>query len=214
MPRNRSRTAKPLRAAPARKSRVKKNNRILGLPPPWVAHPRFVRKIRYLASGAVSATIVSNDMIFAAGTMAATTTSIYNICRSYRLLSVEVWAPPATQGSTSTVTVRWPSTQSSPVVDVSDTSSSVSVNAHIRTSPPKESTVGFWQAMGTNNNMFLITCPTSSIVDITYEFIWSDLAGANTSSAVVGATVGQLYFTAIDRSSSNVLAPIALQTIA
>ncbi len=215
MPRKGSRIAKPLRAVPGRKTRVKKNrSKQLGQPPPWTAHPRFIRKIRYLASGAVAATIVSNDMIFGAGSLAATTTAIYNVTRSYRLLSVEVWAPPAAQGSTSTVTLRWPATQSSPVVDVSDTSSSVSINAHIKTSPPKESTVGFWQAMGTNNNMFLLTCPTSSIVDVVFEYIFSDLAAANNSSAVVGATVGQLYFTALDRSTSNVLSPVALSTIA
>lgn len=210
MNRNRSRKAKPLRAA-------RGNAQLRNVNPPQInSNVRTQHRFRFLASGAVTNQIISsNGLLGMSGTIGTVTNSTVTLCyESVRLKSVEVWAPPAAQGGAATVSVEWIGSANSPSIEVSDTTMSVAQNAHIKCAPPKMSLASFWQISDTSANLFTLNCPTGSVVDISVELMFVDRSTAPaTISAIATVVVGRVYFLALDApSATHVLVPVSLNT--
>ncbi len=205
----RNTNAKPLRAA-------RGNARLRNVNPPQISsNVRMTHRFRFIASGAVSnKTIDSDGMLAIAGGIGTVTNSTITLCyESVRLKKVEVWAPPATQGSAATVSVEWLG-QSSPSIEISDTTISVSHNAHVVGSPPKSSLASFWQVVSSPQNLFILNCPTGSVVDVEAEYLFVDRSTA--AGSVPGLTtvvIGHVYFLALDHvAGTDLLVPVSLNT--
>jgi hypothetical protein len=208
MNRKRSRNAKPLRA-------VRVNPQLRKLNPPMLSsNVRTTHKFRFIANAAFSDTITSKCCFGAAGGIGTVTNSTVSFCyESMRLLKVEAWSPPATQGASSTISVEWLSTNS-PSIEVSDTTVSVSQNAHISTRPPVGSLASFWQQIDTTFALFTLVCPINTVIDVTMELIQLDRSTVAASQTTVATVVlGTMYFLALDRNrGTNILIPVSLNT--
>lgn len=175
---------------------------------------RTIHKFRFIANAAFNDTITSKCCFGAAGGIATVVNSTVSFCyESMRLISVDAWSPPATQGAAATVSVEWLSTNS-PSIEVSDTTVSVSQNAHISSRPPKGSLASFWQQIATTFSLFTLVCPVNTIVDVAMELIQFDQAAvAATQTGLTTAVLGEMYYLALDRNrGTNILIPVSLNT--
>jgi len=210
MNRKRSRKAKPLRAA-------RGNAQLRNVNPPMInSNVRTSHKFRFIASGTVTNQLVtSNALLGIAGTIGTVTNSTVALCyESVRLKFVEVWAPPAAQGGSATVSVEWIGSANSPSIEVSDTTISVSHNAHIKCAPPKSSLASFWQISDNNATMFTLNCPTGSVVDVSIELMFVDRSAVvATQAGLTTVAIGKVYFLALDTATlTHVLVPVSLNT--
>jgi len=134
---------------------------------------------------------------------------------SVRLLSVEAWAPPASQGSSSTVSVFWSTGNASfgSQREVSDSSNSVSQPAHIVAGPPAQSAAAFWQEPNAYNAnaLFELDCPSGTIVDVVLKLVAADGTTAFEQS-VSTAVANKVYYMALDAVANNHLKPVSLTT--
>jgi hypothetical protein len=130
---------------------------------------------------------------------------------SFRIRRIEVWAAPASQGANSTVSLDWVGFNNSPNIEASDTTLSVTKNAHIVTTPPQNSLCHFWQK-NTGTALFKLVCPINSIVDLTVDQVLSDQEVALETEGVATATLGLIYYLALDGPATNVLVPVSLNT--
>jgi hypothetical protein len=204
-----SSAAKRLRNAPG-KNRVNNSNG----PPQLFSNIRLSHRYRFLTSGAFSHTVNSQDLLNCAGTIGTVVNSTVALMfESVRVRALELWAPPASQGSASTVSCEWLSANS-PSIEVSDTTVSVTRNAHIRTNPPSLSLASFWQNVDTVNNLFTLVCPANTIIDVSLELVLVDRSGAaGTQVALTTVVVGHVYYLALDSSvPAHVAVPVSLNT--
>lgn len=208
-------SAKPFRAVRVNTRSRNVAGRGPANPPPFSSNIRTTHKYRFLSNAAFGTTINSVGCFGAAGAMGTVVNSTVALCyESLRLLKVEVWSPPASQGASATVAVEWLSTNS-PSIEVSDTTMSVSHNAHISTRPPIGSLASFWQNIDTAFQLFTLTCPINSIIDVTLELLQVDRPV--TSGTITGLTtvvLNTMYYLALDRGGvgTNVLIPVSLRT--
>jgi hypothetical protein len=176
----------------------------------------MIRHYRYLSNAAISAVSMNSyNLMYACGVSASSTTAGYPIANCVRLRRIQVWAPPASQGAGVTVSVLFPSTNQSPSKEFSDTSVSVMKPAYVSCSVPPSSTAGFWQNSTSNNDMWYLTCPSGTIVDIDVEIVLVDGQNNMASCVLVGAATGGVYYTCLDNSTnaSGKLKPISLSVV-
>jgi len=210
MNRKRSRNAKVLRA-PRGNAQLRNVN-----PPQINSNVRTSHRFRFISTAAVTNQLVTSAALLAvAGTIGTVTNStVALVYESVRLKSVEVWAPPASQGASATVSVEWIGSANSPSIEVSDTTISVSHNAHIKCVPPQQSLASFWQIVGNTATMFTLNCPTGSVVDISLELLFADQSTTlATQAGLTTVVIGRVYFLALDVASlTHVLVPVSLNT--
>jgi hypothetical protein len=201
--------AKSLRAA-------RGSARLRNINPPQISsNVRMTHRFRFISSAAVSGiTITSDSLMNCAGGIGTVTNSTISLCyESVRLKKVEVWAPPASQGAAATVSVEWLG-QNSPSIEISDTTISVSQNAHVVGAPPRTSLAAFWQVVGSPQNLFVLTCPTGSVVDFEADYLFVDRStAAGTQAGLTTVVIGNVYFLALDsKAGTHVLVPVSLNT--
>lgn len=167
---------------------------------------------RYISATGSQTTIYSGDLIAACGNIAVLTTSLYAIAATVKLRSIRIWTPPASQGSTATCSVNWFGGPQSPNTAISDTTISVTVPAKISTRPPPKSLASFWVTEATSTDLFDITAPSGSVIDVSLSFIFTDsIVGTSVNSTVVGKSIGQIYYAGLDGTfSSSTFKPVSL----
>lgn len=167
-------------------------------PPKLLSNITNTHVFRFISTGAFAGNITDSLLFGVVGAVSATATAAYSVAQNVKLESVEIWAPPATQGSLVTVSLTWPNSGQNPAIESTDTTGSVSRMAHIYAKPPKMSLSGFWTA-GTGNTVFTLNIPTASIIDVKLRWVQGDSAAAATHQLVtVGATVGALTYGYLD----------------
>ncbi len=159
---------------------------------------------------AVAITDRNLNQIFGAMCTVANTT-LKGIVNAVKLHSVEVWTPPASQGAAATVSLQWNSGAFAPDVEVSDTTISTAMPAHIKTSPPPGSSASFWMGESAANTMFTLTAPTGSIIDVDVTGVLADTQAALTSYTVAAGTLGAFYYLPLDGATDGYL-PVSLGT--
>jgi hypothetical protein len=173
---------------------------------------RFHHRFRYTASTAcVQEPITDTNCINTQGGICTVTnTELVPWVQSFKIKRIEVWASPASQGTNATVAVEWFGYGNSPNIEESNTTLSVSKNAYISCKPPQNSLAHFWQK-NTGTQLFLITCPAHSIVDIVFDSIMND--DETNALVVIGTGVlGNTYYLALDHLTNNFLIPVSLVT--
>jgi len=163
-------------------------------------------RYRFTSTSGSTTAIVSGDLLGAAGGMCTVTNShVTSIFQSLRVKEIEIWSPPASQGSATTCSVEFTgSGVNSSNLEYSDTSVSVSQPAHIRCRPPRNSLASFWtNFQSSTTGLFTIIAPTGSIIDLTLDLIFRDDNVSGEVVTVATATLGLVYYLAMDCVTDN-----------
>jgi len=168
-------------------------------PPQIKSNIVITHKYRYTASSAVSGTSFNaGNLVLSAGSMCTVTnTTVTSLFSSVKVDAVEIWSPPASQGSFATCAIEWNGSAAQAVaanLEISDTSVSTAQPAHLRSHPPPQSLAGFWQTPGiANNALFVLNCPAGSIVDVTMSLIMNDDEDTAIAGGVATGVLGKQY---------------------
>ena len=137
--------------------------------------------------------------------------SVSLIANSVKVHKVSIWSPPAAQGGTATCSVTWSTANDyTAMVEVSDTTMSTAIPAHVSTKPPPGSAASFWLGAGTNT-IFTVIAPTGSIIDVHCTHVLYDTQAAGTTVTVAAGTLGALYYMPLD-GATDVYLPVSLGT--
>lgn len=183
-------------------------------PPQIKSNIVLKHKYRFTSSANGTYVVPSVALLAAAGSFTKTTNSIVNsLFGSVKLDRIEMWSPPASQGSFATCSVEFIGQTQANTVEYSDTSVSTAQPAHLNCVPPPQSLASFWQTgAGGGVNLFTIVAPVGSIIDVSLSLIlWDDDIGA-TSTAVATAALGNVYYLALDNATGHSLPPVSLTT--
>ena len=142
-------------------------------------------RYRFQTASAVSGLLSfqTSDLIAIMGgivsVQAAGTMTTRCAAKSFKVHSVEAWAPPPTVGSAATLSLKWIGTSGvggpalSSLKEVSDTTLSSAFPLHISSKPPKNSLAGFWQEFA-GGIVFEMNVPLNTIIDITMSHVLDD----------------------------------------
>jgi hypothetical protein len=168
-------------------------------PPPMRANIEITHKYRFKAVSYINGlSITDADLLLAAGAFQATTVLAYPIFQTVKVKRVEIWAPVASQGTATTCSVEWPSTNQSQEREIADTSVSVTYPAHVSAVPPKNSLAGFWNNAVDGNFLFSLVMPIGSVIDVTLALTLNDGDAAGASLATALSTVGEVNYAGLD----------------
>jgi len=170
-------------------------------PPALTMNLKGKAHLRYQVTSAESNFTVLIADIFDTISMAASTTVGYTLFNAIKLNYVEMWSMSLT-GAPNTVSCTYNldgNSIDSPGICKSDTSLGVAEPAHIKFSPPPKSAASFWQTYS-SENLFFITAPTNTIIDICFDYVVNNgpNAASSNQSAMAGATVGTTYGRGLD----------------
>jgi hypothetical protein len=172
-------------------------------------------QFRFVSSAATLTPITDTTLLASCGVAAVTAVLGAAIRTSVRVNQIEVWTPPASQGASATASVLFPPSQRSQAREVTDTSVSVATPAHVRCGPPAESLCAFWSDGSAGNTLFSLSAPAGSIIDVWVSMVDRDgTVDAVQNAVLVGATVGEVYYTSLDSiiSAGSLFKPIGLTT--
>jgi hypothetical protein len=192
-------------------SRVKGRNQ--NGPPQIRSNIELTHRYRFISTSGTSTALTATSLLCAAGTVCyITNSSVVSTYSAVRVNSIEIWTPPASQGSTATCSVDWVGGFVNVVNrEISDTSVSVTTPAHIVTGPPPMSLAKFWQTASTTT-LCNVVAPTGSIIDVVLSLVVQDTDSAAAVSTVATAVLGQSYFLSLDSNATHRYTPVSLTT--
>ncbi len=178
-------------------------------PPVLSTNVRVTHKYRFNVGSSKTGQVITANQIFgAAGVFAVVANStVAPIYSSFKLNFIEVWAASSTQ--VQSIAIEWLGNNNSPNIEITDTGMTPVYPAHVRCAPPKNSLASFWQTYGVSGNMFILTCPSGSIIDLSVQLIMADTTSAISTISVTSATVGHTYFLSLDHPTAAI-APVQL----
>jgi len=181
-------------------------------PPQLRSNVILKHRYRFTSTNSTAQTITDNDLIGIAGAVCqAANSSLAMIAASVKIHSVEIWTPPASQGSAATCSLEWASSNNSPTIEVSDTTVSVSEPAHIKALPPQGSAASFWIQPGGGYSIMVVSAPQGSIIDVRCTHVLRDDGTQGQSYVVAAGTLGAMYYLPLD-GASDVYIPTSLTT--
>lgn len=179
------------------------------LKPPQInsLNPSTVFKMRFLMSSS-SVAVTVDSILSAIGNVATTTSNLASIWGSFKITSIEMWAPALASNSPSanTCSVEWIGGQYGLNMLTQDTSNNPFSPAHILSRPPQRSNAAFWQNYDSNANLGLfqiITTVSDTIVDLVVSCKLTDNIQAHLNTSRTGSTVGNVYYCGLDGLSST-----------
>ncbi len=175
-----------------------KNGGALGHPRSLAPDLRLTKTFRFQTTRAVSTAITAQNLLqlMVVATSGITSTRIF---QSVRLIKVEVWTIAALGGTSEVVQVT--GVGDGPTNVVSDMSMGVSP-AHVVWRPRPNSLSALWLNAGVReaDNLFLLACPGTSVVDVTLEVIVKNdfFASPGAGPVPAGAATGSIYLCTLD----------------
>lgn len=169
-------------------------------------------RLRFTVTAACLNTVITPSDILDSILIAATAIAGFELFDIFKITSIEIWGIVA-QGAPSTVQLIY-STATGDRATHTDTSLGVKP-AYIKAIPSRSSLASFWTSAG-GGSLMLITAPAGSILDINVEFRTSNLAPVACQNALVGATIGEVYWRGLDGlavAGTNFPPPVGIQTI-
>jgi len=182
----------------------------------------YSHQFRFTSTSATPKAITAARLLTAAGVVASSAVAGQAVNQSVKVNRIEIWAPPPSQGSFATCSVLFPAASQSQAREVTDTSVSVSMPAHVVATPPERSLCAFWSdatnVAGAADTLFSLVAPPGSIIDVWVSLVLNDgtaTGAAFTSAVLVGATTGSLYYTSLDSATAagSVYIPVGLTTL-
>jgi hypothetical protein len=184
-----------------------RNRRMLTEQPPMLEINVKARHIfRFTSSDSNQIAITAANLTTVCGNVATSATNVRSIATAVKVNAIRIWSAPSAQGTSTTCSVNWFGDQFSPNKLMSDTSVSVSKPAKILARPPPKSLASFWQN-NTAGAIFDIVAPEGSVIDIDMSFFLNDNNVSPTSTTVVGKTIGNIYYGALDGTFTTTTYP-------
>jgi hypothetical protein len=152
------------------------------------------RVLRFTVTAAVIEQTFSFQNLLDAILIATTAIAGTDLFDLVKINKVEVWGQAAL-GTPSTVSVTFMTTTGDRSIHT-DTSLGIKP-AHCIGKPSGQSLASFFQASG-GGNVFKITAPAGSIIDVSCFFKTANAVPVAAANALVGATAGDLYFRGLD----------------
>ncbi len=178
-------------------------------PPRLPSVTQFTRTYRFNCTGNLGVTVTSSNLVGVAGAMCTTTNSTLTfIAFAAKVHSIQVWAPASTNGVMVQIEVQWYTMNQGPAREIENVSMSTARPGYLRTKP-QVGEWGFQRFSAGATPVFGIACPTGSVIDIRMTHWLSDLAGANTTQSCTVATLGELYYPALDGTTKTAV-PVGL----
>ncbi len=177
--------------------------------------PRIIHKYRFVngsVSAGVSSPITVQNLLMAAGSMAATTTTAYTIFSAVRVISVELQGTITNFG---TIALQWISGNASAPLKHAAFTPSSAFPARLKEAPPPNSLASFWQNANSPSAVLFevengsATSSASILADITVELLMHDNSVGSTSYTSSGLVVGELYYWPVDGVTGTYL-PVGL----
>jgi hypothetical protein len=189
--------------------------RILMKPPQLKTNVSLNHVYRFVSTTATATVITNQNLLFAAGTVVATATSVYSMYSSVRVKRVSIWTPPPSQGSNSTCSVEWIGGANTNNSEFSDTTVSTAQPAMVSCQPPVSSLAHFWSNSGSSLNLFTIVAPSGSIIDISLALILNDNENGPLLLTVVAGTPGNAAYIGMDglATATTKFKPVSLSTL-
>jgi hypothetical protein len=184
-------------------------------PPQLRAYPELTHTYRFFCNTTVTNVVISNDLLFGAagGICTIANSKITCIFGTLKVKRVQIWAPLLTSGA-NVVELLWgtQAQSNSNPIRISDVSVSTMYPAHIDTRPPKDSLASFWQIVSVSNNLFEVSCPVGSYIDVTLQLTLWNNEGAGFQTTVGLATLADMYYMSLDGPTNHDLQPVSLNT--
>lgn len=179
------------------------------------SNPVYSRQLRFNSnSNSVTKSITAIDLAGALGGICTVTNSKLNLfASSLKIRYVEVWAPVSAQGAAVSLSINFSGSANSADKLLSDTSVNVSVPAHIRAVPPRQTLASFYQSWSGTTTLMTLNVPQDAIIDVGLSFtITTDdgLSGSTPQVTISSGTLGNTYYLALDGPTSNDFVPVIL----
>jgi hypothetical protein len=177
----------------------------------------LTQRLRFTPTSNLSNYPVSGtNMLQSLGILATSSSLGYALFGSFRIKEVEMWTCqiPTSGSPLATCAVSFPlgSTFASNK-EFSDSSLSSAIPAHIRVKPPGDEYAAFWQTYSSSTAFMAFSCTQNTIIDIVFECVLRDgSASVPSSSALISATVGAIYYGPLD-GLGGVILPVSRATI-
>lgn len=185
------------RGPPPRKQSARSEMRISH--PPQLNGVNIVHgtTLRFVTNAAVSQNITTSNLLDMM-LVATTATAGSRLFQAVRVRRVSIWATPVIGGATS-VSLEYAGLTAGVVGDqIIHTDTSMGVQpAHVSAKPSGRSTASAFQ-VGNAINLFYLTCPSGSVVDVELSFRNTFVSGVSVDNALVGATAGATYLRGMD----------------
>ena len=181
-------------------------------PPQLNANVILKHRYRFISTDGTATAIGAGDLLNAAGSLVVVAnTTARSLFKSVKIEEVEIWTPPASQGSAATCSILWSSSSAAAPtsLEVSDTTVSVAEPAHVRARPPARSSPSFWMDVN-SDSPFTITAPSGSVIDVTLTLVVLDGAAGGTWTIASG-TLGQVVYAPLDGDGDR-FTPVSLTT--
>jgi len=192
-------------------------------PPQFNSSHKYFKRVRFLATGAVTRYPISSADIATLLVMATTdssTATAYPLWSRYRLVQVEMWATASALTTPANLELSFADPASGTATNSEQTSSdiakSVDEYAHVRLVPKPTASAALWQNVDTTGTGFYITCPSGSIIDLTLDVYLNNgdpvqskqVYAAGTAPIVVGRVFMDFLDPSSDGSQAGVFQPI------
>jgi len=185
--------------------------------PPWEASITVRHRYRFDLTSGINATNITVGMIFGViGTIGqVANTSVASIASSFRIRRVTIY-----ESSQGVVTVSseifWASAVDVNSKDMVMSNSTIPYDRPTRVSsvPPRGTLSSFWWNSGATSttSLFGITASIGSIVEVDLDFTIANALEGLAGIAVSTATVGNIYYLALNGPSVNTAIPVGLPT--
>jgi len=185
--------------------------------PPWEASITVRHRYRFLPTSGINATNITISSIFGAiGTIGqVANTSVASIASSFRIRRVTIY--DSAQGTASVSSeIFWASATDVNSKDMVMSNSTIPYDRPSRVSsvPPRGTLSSFWWNSGATSTtpLFGITAAIGAIIEVDTEFTIANSIEGLAGIAVATATVGNIYYLALDGPASNKAVPVGVPT--
>lgn len=180
-------------------------------PPQIESVVSVTRTFRFRSTAGTASTISALNLCQAFGGIGTVTnTTIATLASAVKLHRISIWTPPASQGAVATCSVKWISATGGFTSELSDTSMSTAIPAHVSGRPPAGSRPSF-QVASTSDPMFEIVAPTGSVIDVHATWMIRDQSNTSDTYAAATVTLGQIYWLPLD-GTADLYLPVSLAT--
>jgi hypothetical protein len=187
------------------------------LPPPFDATTRTDIHRRFRANSAGTSTVISMGAIFGSlgVTGTVTNTTCVSMYSSFRLNRITIW-PPQNSGADRTI-LEWGASAdggySPDSAFINTIPDGITETTGITFRPPAKSLLNNWMStyLSASNIIAYMTCPVGTIIDLHVTACMpNDFVPE--SITVAAATVGSIYYLALDGPTTNNFIPVGLIT--
>jgi hypothetical protein len=190
----------------------------ISLPPAIATTPVNRGTYRYFVQSAVSSTNINANMIGQAlgGICTVANSKVTPWTSAFRIKSVTIY--PSSASGTAIVELKWAInlTAFEKDYDVEGSLPGGITNTHgVRFVPPKGCLGSFWiNNGGGGTNVFAITAPVGSLIDLDVEFTMCNNLAQFADSTIVSGTLATIYYLSLDSPGNNKLQVMGRPTTA